>query len=137
MDLYEILLQRLVLLTDEYLQLKERVKELENETRIKNSTAPRIIKMKIEKYKQHFRRPNQASSLVKEVGKGSFRAALSLLHSHQQIDDTLSANSGNLSMVDNMTIISDFLLYIKPAKSSIFSIWNPCLINFVLHTKFF
>nr|DAV79122.1 MAG TPA: zipper dimerization domain transcription factor-like protein [Caudoviricetes sp.] len=51
MDLYEILLQRLVLLTDEYLQLKERVKELENETRIKNSTAPRIIKMKIEKYK--------------------------------------------------------------------------------------
>ena len=36
MDLYEILLQRIVLLTDEYLQLKERVKELENETRIKN-----------------------------------------------------------------------------------------------------
>ena len=34
MDLYEILLQRIVLLTDEYLQLKERVKELENETRI-------------------------------------------------------------------------------------------------------
>ena len=33
MDLYEILLQRIVLLTDEYLQLKERVKELENETR--------------------------------------------------------------------------------------------------------
>ena len=29
MDLYEILLQRLVLLTDEYLQLRERVKELE------------------------------------------------------------------------------------------------------------
>ena len=49
MDLYEILLQRIVLLTDEYLQLKERVKELENETRIKNSTAPRIIKMRIEK----------------------------------------------------------------------------------------
>jgi hypothetical protein len=52
MDLYEILLQRIVLLTDEYLQLKERVKELENETRIKNSTAPRIIKMRIEKAKQ-------------------------------------------------------------------------------------
>ena len=51
MDLYEILLQRLVLLTDEYLQLKERVKELENDCRIKHSTAPRIIKMKIEKYK--------------------------------------------------------------------------------------
>lgn len=51
MDLYEILLQRIVLLTDEYLQLKERVKELENETRIKNSTAPRIIKMRIEKAK--------------------------------------------------------------------------------------
>lgn len=34
-----------------YLQLKERVKELENETRIKNSTAPRIIKMRIEKAK--------------------------------------------------------------------------------------
>ena len=51
MDLYEILLQRLVLLTNEYLQLKERVKELENETRIKNSTAPRIIKMRIEKAK--------------------------------------------------------------------------------------
>ena len=51
MDLYEILLQRLVFLTNEYLQLKERVKELENETRIKNSTAPRIIKMRIEKAK--------------------------------------------------------------------------------------
>ena len=51
MDLYESLLQRIVLLTDEYLQLKERVKELENETRIKNSTAPRIIKMRIEKAK--------------------------------------------------------------------------------------
>ncbi len=49
MDLYEILLQRLVILTDEYFQLKERVKELENEAKIKNSTAPRIIKMKIEK----------------------------------------------------------------------------------------
>lgn len=51
MDLYEILLQRLVLLTDEYLQLKERVKELENETRMKSSTAPKIIKMRIEKTK--------------------------------------------------------------------------------------
>nr|DAI04077.1 MAG TPA: hypothetical protein [Caudoviricetes sp.] len=51
MDLYEILLQRLVLLTDEYLQLKERVKELENETRMKSSTAPKIIKMRIEKAK--------------------------------------------------------------------------------------
>ena len=51
MDLYEILLQRLVFLTNEYLQLKERVKELENETRMKSSTAPRIIKMRIEKAK--------------------------------------------------------------------------------------
>lgn len=51
MDLYEILLQRLVLLTDEYLQLKERVKELENETRMKSLTAPKIIKMRIEKAK--------------------------------------------------------------------------------------
>ena len=52
MDLYEILLQRLVLLTDEYLQLKERVKELENDCRIKNSTAPRIVKMRIEKHRE-------------------------------------------------------------------------------------
>lgn len=51
MDLYEILLQRLILLTDEYFQLKERVKELENELKLKNSTAPRIIKMRIEKAK--------------------------------------------------------------------------------------
>lgn len=51
MDLYEILLQRIVLLTDEYLQLKERVKELENEAKIRNSTTPRIIKMRIEKAK--------------------------------------------------------------------------------------
>lgn len=51
MDLYEILLQRLVLLTNEYLQLKKRVKELENEAKIRNSTAPRIIKMRIEKAK--------------------------------------------------------------------------------------
>ena len=51
MDLYEILLQRIVLLTDEYFQLKERVKELENEAKIRNSTTPRIIKMRIEKAK--------------------------------------------------------------------------------------
>ena len=51
MDLYEILLQRIILLTDEYLQLKERVKELENEAKIRNSTTPRIIKMRIEKAK--------------------------------------------------------------------------------------
>lgn len=51
MDLYEILLQRIVLLTDEYFQLKERVKELENEAKIKNSTTPKIIKMRIEKAK--------------------------------------------------------------------------------------
>ena len=51
MDLYEILLQRIILLTDEYLQLKERVKELENEARMKSSTAPKIIKMRIEKAK--------------------------------------------------------------------------------------
>ena len=51
MDLYEILLQRLVLLTDEYLQVRERVKELEDELKSKKSTAPRIIKMKIEKAK--------------------------------------------------------------------------------------
>ena len=51
MDLYEILLQRIILLTDEYLQLKERVKGLENETRMKSSTAPKIIKMRIEKAK--------------------------------------------------------------------------------------
>ena len=43
MDLYEILLQRIVLLTDEYLQLKERVKELENETRIKGLLFSVII----------------------------------------------------------------------------------------------
>lgn len=49
MDMYKILLERLVILTDEYFQLKERIKELENETRIKKSTAPRIVKMKIEK----------------------------------------------------------------------------------------
>ena len=35
MDLYEILLQRLVFLANEYLQLKERVKELENEAKMK------------------------------------------------------------------------------------------------------
>lgn len=51
MDLYEILLQRIILLTDEYLQLKERVKELENEAKIRNSTTPKIIKMRIEKAK--------------------------------------------------------------------------------------
>ena len=34
-----------------YLQLKERVKELENEAKIKKSTAPRIVKMRIEKAK--------------------------------------------------------------------------------------
>lgn len=51
MDLYEILLQRLVLLTDEYLQLRERVKELEDELKSKKSTVPRIIKMRIEKAK--------------------------------------------------------------------------------------
>lgn len=50
MDLYEFYCKECIL-TDEYLQLKERVKELENETRIKNSTAPRIIKMRIEKAK--------------------------------------------------------------------------------------
>lgn len=53
-----------------------------------------------------------------------------------KIDDTLSPYSGNLSMVDNMAIVSNLLLYIKPAKSSVFSIWHPRLINFVLHTKF-
>lgn len=36
-----------------------------------------------------------------------------------KINDTLSTNSGNLSMVDNMTIVSNLLLYIKPAKSSV------------------
>ena len=36
MDLYEILLQRLVFLTNEYLQLKERVRKLENEARMKS-----------------------------------------------------------------------------------------------------
>lgn len=51
MDLYEVLLQRLVILTDEYFQLKERVKDLENETKIKKSTAPRIVKMRIEKHR--------------------------------------------------------------------------------------
>lgn len=51
MDLYEILLQRIILLTNEYLQLKERVKELENEAKIRNSTTPKIIKMRIEKAK--------------------------------------------------------------------------------------
>ena len=51
MDLYEILLQRIILLTDEYLQLKARVEELENEAKIRNSTTPRIIKMRIEKAK--------------------------------------------------------------------------------------
>ena len=51
MDLYEILLQRLVFLTNEYLQLKERVRKLENEARMKSSTTPRIIKMRIDKAK--------------------------------------------------------------------------------------
>lgn len=54
-----------------------------------------------------------------------------------KINDTLSTNSGNLSMVDNMPIVSNLLLYIKPAKSSVFSIWHPRLINFVLYAKFF
>lgn len=54
-----------------------------------------------------------------------------------KINDTLSTNSGNLSMVDNMTIVSNLLLYIKPAKSSVFSIWHPRLINFVLYAKLF
>lgn len=51
MDLYEVLLQRIVILTDEYFQLKERVKDLENEAKIKKSTAPRIVKMRIEKHR--------------------------------------------------------------------------------------
>ena len=51
MDLYEILLQRIVLLTDEYLQLKEIVIKLENEEIMKSSTTPRIIKMRIDKAK--------------------------------------------------------------------------------------
>ena len=51
MDLYEILLQRRVFLTNEYLQLKERVRKLENEARMKSSTTPRIIKMRIDKAK--------------------------------------------------------------------------------------
>ena len=52
MDLYEALLERLVLLTNEYFQLKERVKELENDTRVRKSTAPRVVKMNIENYKR-------------------------------------------------------------------------------------
>ena len=54
-----------------------------------------------------------------------------------KINDTLPTNSGNLSMVDNMSIVSNLLLYIKPAKGCVFGVWNPCLINLVLHTKFF
>ena len=30
-----------------------------------------------------------------------------------KVDYTLSANPGNLSMVDNMTVVGNFLLYIK------------------------
>ena len=40
-------------------------------------------------------------------------------------------------MVYDMPIVSDILLYIKPAKGCVFGVWNPCLINFVLYTKFF
>lgn len=54
-----------------------------------------------------------------------------------KIDNTLPTNSGNLSMVYDMPIVSDLLLYIKPAKGCVFGVWNPCLINFVLYTKFF
>lgn len=54
-----------------------------------------------------------------------------------KIDDTLPTNSGNLSMVDNMAIVSNLLLYIKPAKGRVFGVWYPRLINFVLYAKFF
>ena len=40
-------------------------------------------------------------------------------------------------MVDNMTVVSNLLLYIKPTKRRVFGVWNPRLINFVLYAKFF
>ena len=49
----------------------------------------------------------------------------------------MPTNSGNLSMVDNMAIVSNLLLYIKPAKGRVFGVWYPRLINFVLYAKFF
>ena len=54
-----------------------------------------------------------------------------------KINDPLSTNSGNLSMVDNMSVVSNLLLNIKPTKRRVFSVWYPRLINFVLYAKFF
>lgn len=51
MDMYEVLLQRVITLTNEYLKLKERMSEMEKELNTKYSSSPRIIKMKIEKSK--------------------------------------------------------------------------------------
>ncbi len=51
MDMYEVLLQRVITLTNEYLKLKERMSEMEKELSTKHLSSPRIIKMKIEKSK--------------------------------------------------------------------------------------
>nr|DAM06345.1 MAG TPA: hypothetical protein [Caudoviricetes sp.] len=51
MDMYEVLLQRVITLTNEYLKLKERMSEMEKELNTKHLSSPRIIKMKIEKSK--------------------------------------------------------------------------------------
>lgn len=51
MDMYEVLLQRVITLTNEYLKLKERMSEMEKELNTKHLSSHRIIKMKIEKSK--------------------------------------------------------------------------------------
>ena len=52
MEMYELLLDRVVTLTNEYLKIKQELKELKNQTSPKNSdTGGRIIHMKIEKKK--------------------------------------------------------------------------------------
>jgi hypothetical protein len=51
MDMYEVLLQRVITLTNEYLKLKERMSEMEKELNTKHLSSPKIIKMKIEKSK--------------------------------------------------------------------------------------
>lgn len=52
MELYELLLERVVTLTNEYFKLKEELKELKNLTSTnKHDSGGRIIHMKIEKKK--------------------------------------------------------------------------------------
>lgn len=50
MEMYELLLERVVTLTNEYFKLKEELKELKNiAEKKKNDSRGRIIHMKIEK----------------------------------------------------------------------------------------